>query len=527
MRPLSAGLAVPLFALFSAGVAISGSTLADVFTRPETLGVVLGLIVGKAVGIFGGTWFAARFTKAELNDDLAWPDVFAVASLAGIGFTVSLLIGELAFDGQGPLTDEVKAAVLVGSLTAAVLSSVLLKMRVRKYKQLVEDEERDEDQDGIPDVYELGKPEYHLRMAEIYDAKAAEHRRLAQLAGRGATTPTVRHDLTTDVFDVCDVLDPLGPPDLPDLLAQPDLLDPRDLFDPSATEKRWGSAMSDPSHNAGSAERSLGQLVASATAEMSALVHDEIALAKAELRQDVKRGAIGGLAISTAGVLAVFALPVLSFAAAYGIHNLGLGLAWSFLIVGGAFLVLAGLLGCRRDQVQEGQAAGEVHRVGQGDGGGPARRQAAPAPATVEVTVTDTGADCGTLVCMTAPEPGTGSPGGTGSPVRINGPWVHRDVAANGARFHIAELGDGPLVLLLHGFPQFWWTWRHQLTALADAGYRAVAMDLRGVGGSDRTPRGYDPATRAGHHGRRTLLGEPDAALVGPTWAAIWRGRRP
>ena len=103
--------------------------------------------------------------------------------------------------------------------------------------------------------------------------------------------------------------------------------------------------MSDPSHNAGSAERSLGQLVASATAEMSALVHDEIALAKAELRQDVKRGAIGGVAISTAGVLVLFSLPVLSFAAAYGIHNLGLGLAWSFLIVGGAFLLLAAVLG--------------------------------------------------------------------------------------------------------------------------------------------------------------------------------------
>ena len=74
---------------------------------------------------------------------------------------------------------------------------------------------------------------------------------------------------------------------------------------------------------------------------------------------------------------------------------------------------------------------------------------------------------------------------------------THRDVAANGARFHIAEMGDGPLVLLLHGFPQFWWTWRHQLAALADAGFRAVAMDLRGVGGSDRTPRGYDPANLA------------------------------
>jgi hypothetical protein len=95
---------------------------------------------------------------------------------------------------------------------------------------------------------------------------------------------------------------------------------------------------------AAAGDRSLGQLVASATAELSALVHDEIALTKAELRQDVKRAAIGGGAIGVAGVLALFSLPVLSFAAAYGIHNLGLGLAWSFLIVGGSFLVLAALL---------------------------------------------------------------------------------------------------------------------------------------------------------------------------------------
>ena len=90
--------------------------------------------------------------------------------------------------------------------------------------------------------------------------------------------------------------------------------------------------------------RSLGQLVSAATTELSALVHDEIALAKAEIRQDVKRGVLGGGAAIAAGVLLLFALPVLSFAAAYGIHNLGLGLAWSFLIVGGAFIVLALLL---------------------------------------------------------------------------------------------------------------------------------------------------------------------------------------
>ncbi|UUU32066.1 Na+/H+ antiporter NhaA [Streptomyces sp. CA-210063] len=183
VRPLSAGLAVPLFALFSAGVAVSGSALGRVFTQPETLGVVLGLVVGKAVGIFGGTWLTARFTRASLSEDLAWPDVFAVASLAGIGFTVSLLIGELAFEDDRTLTDGVKAAVLTGSLIAAVLATVLLKMRNAKYQALWAAEERDDDRDGIPDIYEQDDPAYHLRMAELYERKAAEHRRLAEVAG--------------------------------------------------------------------------------------------------------------------------------------------------------------------------------------------------------------------------------------------------------------------------------------------------------------------------------------------------------
>ncbi|WP_327375519.1 Na+/H+ antiporter NhaA [Streptomyces sp. NBC_01216] len=183
VRPLSAGLAVPLFALLSAGVNLSGKAIGDVFTQPVTLGVVLGLVVGKALGIFGGTWLAARFTRAELNQDLAWADVFAVASLAGIGFTVSLLIGELAFDGDATLTAEVKAAVLIGSLIAALLATVLLKLRVRKYRALLEEEERDDDEDGIPDIYEEDDPAYHLRMAAIHERKAAEHRERARLAG--------------------------------------------------------------------------------------------------------------------------------------------------------------------------------------------------------------------------------------------------------------------------------------------------------------------------------------------------------
>lgn len=188
VRPLSAGLAVPLFALFAAGVSISGGAVADVFTKPETLGVVLGLVVGKAIGVFGGSWLAARFTKAELNEELAWADVLAVASLAGIGFTVSLLIGELAFPDDPLLADEVKAAVLIGSVLAAVGASVLLKLRNNKYKKLYDAEELDEDEDGIPDVYERDQPEYHLRMAAIYERKAAEHRRLAEVATSSQST---------------------------------------------------------------------------------------------------------------------------------------------------------------------------------------------------------------------------------------------------------------------------------------------------------------------------------------------------
>jgi NhaA family Na+:H+ antiporter len=202
VRPLSAGLAVPLFALFSVGVAVSGGALADVFTRPETLGVVLGLVVGKAVGIFGGTWLTVRFTRASLSEGLAWADVLALASLAGIGFTVSLLIGELAFDGDPALGNEVKAAVLTGSLIAAACATVLLKIRNAKYRALCAEEERDDDLDGIPDVYEEDDPGYHLRMAEIHERKAAEHRRLAALksVGRGtdAGPPAAGTDTDTD-----------------------------------------------------------------------------------------------------------------------------------------------------------------------------------------------------------------------------------------------------------------------------------------------------------------------------------------
>jgi pimeloyl-ACP methyl ester carboxylesterase len=103
--------------------------------------------------------------------------------------------------------------------------------------------------------------------------------------------------------------------------------------------------------------------------------------------------------------------------------------------------------------------------------------------------------------------------------VRADGPWEHRDIAANGARFHVATMGEGPLVLMLHGFPMFWWTWRAQFHALAAAGYRVAAMDLRGYGGSDHTPRGYDPVTLTSDiAGVIRVLGANEAVVVGQGW---------
>ncbi|WP_156727407.1 Na+/H+ antiporter NhaA [Streptomyces apocyni] len=137
-RPISAGIAVPLFALFAAGVPVSASTLTDVMGSPEPLGVALGLALGKTVGIFGGTYLAARFTRAQINPDLAWADVLALSILGGVGFTVSLLIAELAYPDPAQL-EVIKAAVLLGSLAAAVGASVLLRLRNAKYRRLDDD----------------------------------------------------------------------------------------------------------------------------------------------------------------------------------------------------------------------------------------------------------------------------------------------------------------------------------------------------------------------------------------------------
>ncbi len=154
-RPLSAGVAVPIFAFFAAGVSIGGlGGLGEALSDRIAIGIVAGLVIGKVVGIFGATYLVARFTRATLDDELSWVDVLGLALLAGVGFTVSLLIGELAF-GAGSLRDDVvKVGVLVGSLLAALLAAIILRMRNRTYRKLCEREARDVDADGVPDIYE-------------------------------------------------------------------------------------------------------------------------------------------------------------------------------------------------------------------------------------------------------------------------------------------------------------------------------------------------------------------------------------
>lgn len=157
VRPVSAGVAVPIFAFFAAGVTVGGlSGLVESLRDPVALGILTGLVVGKTVGITGSAWLLAKFTRAELDEDLSWVDVIGMAMLAGIGFTVSLLIGELAFGQGSDRDDHVKVGVLVGSLTAALLASAVLRSRNRVYRRIHEQETRDADADGIPDVYQTG-----------------------------------------------------------------------------------------------------------------------------------------------------------------------------------------------------------------------------------------------------------------------------------------------------------------------------------------------------------------------------------
>ncbi|WP_062203910.1 Na+/H+ antiporter NhaA [Streptomyces sp. NBRC 109706] len=130
-QPFSAGIAVPVFALFAAGVSVSPGTVGKLAGEPEAAGVVAGLFLGKLLGIFGASWLLVRFTRARLAPTLRWPDIAGLALLAGVGFTVSLLITELAFADDPTVEEHAKVAVLLASLLAAGCASVVLTLRGR------------------------------------------------------------------------------------------------------------------------------------------------------------------------------------------------------------------------------------------------------------------------------------------------------------------------------------------------------------------------------------------------------------
>jgi NhaA family Na+:H+ antiporter len=154
-RPISAGVAVPIFAFFSAGVAVGGwEGLGSALADPVALGIIVALVLGKPIGIMGTTWLLTKMSRARLDESFKWIDVFGVALLAGIGFTVSLLVAELSF-GHGSLHDDhAKVGILTASLLAALLATAVLRTRNRQYRAAEEAEKLDADRDGIPDVYQ-------------------------------------------------------------------------------------------------------------------------------------------------------------------------------------------------------------------------------------------------------------------------------------------------------------------------------------------------------------------------------------
>jgi NhaA family Na+:H+ antiporter len=139
----------------SAGVAVGGlSGLGAAFTDPVAVGIMAGLILGKPIGITGATWLVTRFTRAKVDSGFAWIDLVGLAVLAGIGFTVSLLIGELAFGLGSDRDDHAKIAVLTGSLIATLLATIILRLRNRAYRRIHDAENADANSDDIPDVYQ-------------------------------------------------------------------------------------------------------------------------------------------------------------------------------------------------------------------------------------------------------------------------------------------------------------------------------------------------------------------------------------
>jgi NhaA family Na+:H+ antiporter len=119
LAPYVLYLIVPIFAFANAGVVLTGLTFADLLA-PLPLGIALGLILGKQIGVFGTTWLIVKTGLASLPSGANWLHIYGIACLAGIGFTMSLFIGGLSFDGPERM-NEVRLGVLAGSIVSAIL----------------------------------------------------------------------------------------------------------------------------------------------------------------------------------------------------------------------------------------------------------------------------------------------------------------------------------------------------------------------------------------------------------------------
>jgi Na+/H+ antiporter NhaA len=125
-HPWTSYLVVPLFALANAGITISGGLLARAFTSPITLGIVIAYVIGKPVGITASTWLITRLSRGRVQPPVGWAAVLGGGTIAGIGFTVSLLIATLAFSGTA--LEEAKLGILTSALAASILTWVLFRV---------------------------------------------------------------------------------------------------------------------------------------------------------------------------------------------------------------------------------------------------------------------------------------------------------------------------------------------------------------------------------------------------------------
>ena len=132
LHPWVAFMVVPVFAFANAGVSLSGIELAA-FAAPLPLGIAAGLVIGKQLGIFGFAWMAVKLRLASLPQDVSWAHVHGLSLIAGIGFTMSLFIGNLAF-ADAEQIDAVKLGVLTGSLIAAIAGIWLLSPIAKRDK---------------------------------------------------------------------------------------------------------------------------------------------------------------------------------------------------------------------------------------------------------------------------------------------------------------------------------------------------------------------------------------------------------